>query len=156
MLKEINLEPLEEIEFGIIIDTPASSILIEELCKEQVDFVIIDLVKLTNAILDTSNEQQDRYNEFHPALVKQVSNIIKTCRKFNIETSIIGMKITEPEFIELLVKQGVDSIMCFVDCINETRNKISKSEKKIILKAVREEVKLQNIASNGDSSELKH
>ena len=156
MLKEINLEPLEEIEFGIIIDTPASSILIEELCKEQVDFVIIDLVKLTNAILDTSNEQQDRYNEFHPALVKQVSNIIKTCRKFNIETNIIGMKITEPEFIELLVKQGVDSIMCFVDCINETRNKISKSEKKIILKAVREEVKLQNIASNGDSSELKH
>ena len=34
-LKEINIEPLEEIEFGIIIDTPASSILIKNFVKSR-------------------------------------------------------------------------------------------------------------------------
>ena len=138
-LKEINIEPLEEIEFGIIIDTPASSILIKELCDEQVDFVIIDLMKLTLATLNLVNEYSEKYNESHNAVLKQITNIVKTCRKLNIETSIIGKTIFEPNFIEFLVKNGLDSLICNVKSVNETKSKIAKSEKKLILKAVREE-----------------
>ncbi len=137
IFKEINLEPLEEIEIGIIVDTPASSILIKELCDEGVDFVVIDLEKLTKAILNTSNEKI--YNEYHPAVLRQITNIVKTCRRIGIETSITGKQISEPEFIEFLIKNGIDSIICDVDNIDETKKKIAKAEKKLILKAVRDE-----------------
>jgi len=138
-LKEIKLEPLEEIEFGVIIDSPASSILIEEICEEGIDFIIIDLEKLTATILNINN--RNYYNERHPAVIKQLSSIIKTCRKQNIETSIFGGKVSDPELIELLVKRGIDSIICEADSVTETRNSIAKAEKKIILRrAAKEEM----------------
>ncbi len=135
-IKEINIEPLEEIDFGIVIDTPASSILIKEFCDEQIDFIVIDLVKLTAATLNI-NENDEKYNENHLSVLKQISNITKTCRKLNIETSIIGRTIFEPEFVEFLVKNGVDSLICNIKSVNEAKNKIAKSEKRLILNVVR-------------------
>ncbi|MBI2671580.1 hypothetical protein HYX16_01470 [Candidatus Woesearchaeota archaeon] len=137
MLKEIKLEPLEEIELGIIIDSPASSILIEEICEEGIDFIMIDMEKLTTTILNINNKKY--YNEYHPAVLKQLSSIIKTCRKQNIETSAFGGNISDPELIDLLVKKGIDSIICEANSITETRNSIAKTEKKIILRRVAKE-----------------
>ena len=142
IFREINLEPLEEIELGVIIDTPASSILIKEICDEGIDFVVIDLEKLTKMTL---NSNESSYNEYHPAVLRQISNIIKTCRRLSIETSIIGKQITEPEFIEFLIKNGVDSLICGVTNIGETKAKIAKTEKKLILKAVRDEYHSQQL-----------
>lgn len=140
MLKEIDIEPLEEIEFGLIIDTPAAAILINEFCEEQLDFIIIDLLKLTTATLNLSDEYNEKYNESHPSVLKQISHITKTCRKSNTETSIIGKSISEPEFVEFLVRNGADSLICKINAVNETKTKIAKSEKKLILKAVRNEL----------------
>ena len=137
LFREMNLEPLEEIELGVVIDTPASSILIKEICEEEIDFVIIDLEKLTNMTLNVENGEN--YNEFHPAVLRQITNIVKTCRRHDTETSVIGKQIYEPEFIELLIKNGIDSIICGVEDVNETKNKIAKSERKLILNKVREE-----------------
>ncbi len=143
IFREINLEPLEEIELGIIIDTPASSILIKEICEEGLDFIIIDLEKLTSMTLNVENGEN--YNEFHPAVLRQITNIVKTCRRNDTETSVIGKQISEPEFIELLIKNGVESIICSVDNVNETKNKIAKTERKLILNKVREEYHSQQL-----------
>ena len=87
--------------------------------------------------MNTNNEKL--YNEYHPAVLRQISNIVKTCRRISIETSVIGKQISEPEFIEFLIKNGVDSITCEIDNVDETKKKIAKAEKKLILKAVRDE-----------------
>jgi len=110
---------------------------IKEICEEEIDFVIIDLEKLTNMTLNVENGEN--YNEFHPAVLRQITNIVKTCRRHDTETSVIGKQIYEPEFIELLIKNGIDSIICGVEDVNETKNKIAKSERKLILNKVREE-----------------
>ncbi|MEK6936713.1 MAG: PEP/pyruvate-binding domain-containing protein [Nanoarchaeota archaeon] len=138
LFKEINLEPLEEIEFGVVIDTPASSILIKEICEEGVDFVIVDLEKLSKMTLGNDNE-------YHPAVLRQITNIVKTCRKNDTETSIFGRMTSEPEFIELLIKNGIDSIICDVNKVNETKGKIAKTERKLILNKVREEYHSQQL-----------
>ncbi len=140
LLKEIGLEPLEEVEFGIIIDIPASSILSSELCEEQLDFVIIDVVKLTITTLNIINEYSEKYNELHPSVLKQISQILKICKKTNTETSILSKNTFEPEFVDFLIKNGVDSLICNANSVSEIRNKIAKSEKKLILRAVRDEL----------------
>ena len=70
------------------------------------------------------NETSEKYNESHPSILKQITNITKTCRKLNIETSITGKTIFEPIFVEFLVKNGVDSLICNVNSVNDAKNKI--------------------------------
>jgi len=128
------IEPLKEIDFGIMIETPASVQIIEELCNEGISFVSFgtnDLTQFTLACDRNSSKVQKLFDEMHPAVLRQIHYVIKVCKKHNVKTSICGQAGSKPEMADFLFKEGVDSISANPDAVNSIRKTIAKLEGKL-------------------------
>ena len=143
IMREVGLEPGLEVDFGVMIETPASCWIIEELCREGIDFVSFgtnDLTQLTLGI-DRNNGRIARlFDEMHPAVLGQIAKVVKVCHKYKVKTSICGQAGSRPEMAEFLVHQGVDSISANADAVNEIRRVVARTEQKLLLDAEREEL----------------
>jgi pyruvate, water dikinase len=143
ILKEIGLEPCKDIDFGVMIETPASCWIIEELCKEGIDFVSFgtnDLTQLTLGIDRNNQKIAKLFDEMHPAVLGEIAKVVKVCQKYNVKTSICGQAGSRPEMAEFLVHQGVGSISANCDAVHEIRRVVARTEKKLMLDADREEL----------------
>ncbi|MDO8510973.1 MAG: phosphoenolpyruvate synthase [Nanoarchaeota archaeon] len=140
IMREVGIEPVKEIDFGVMIETPAACWVIEDLCKEGISFVSFgtnDLTQLTLGI-DRNNERiAHLFNEMHPAVLGEMSKVIQVCKKYKVKTSICGQAGSKPEMAEFLVRQGADSISANADAVEEIRHTVAKVEKKILLDAER-------------------
>ena len=143
-LREFDLEPQENIEFGVMIETPASVQIIKEICEEGVDFISFgtnDLTQFTLAVDRNNAKVQKLYDEKHPAVIRQIEKVIKTCKDYNVETSICGQAGSDEEMAEILVKLGIDSISANIDAVRKIRYIVSKIEKKLLLDVARNKMK---------------
>ena len=113
IMRSIGLEPCKDIDFGVMIETPASCWIIDELCKEGISFVSFgtnDLTQLTLG-LDRNNQRIAKlFDEMHPAVLGEITKVIETCKRHNVKTSICGQAGSRPEMAEFLVRLGVNSI----------------------------------------------
>ena len=143
LMNEIGLEPLEEIEFGVMIETPAAVQIIDEICKEGVDFISFgsnDLTQFTLGIDRNNAKLQHLWSEMHPAVLREIAQVIKICRENNVETSICGQAGSNPEMVEFLVKRGIDSISANIDAVSMIKRKVWECEKKLLLTVAREKL----------------
>lgn len=143
ILKEIGLEPLENIDFGVMVETPAAVQIIKEICEEGVDFISFgtnDLTQFTLAIDRNNAKVQKWYSEMHPAVLRQLAYVIKVCKEYGVETSICGQAGSNPEMAEFLVKVGIDSISSNVDAVFKIRQVVARAEKKLLLKVARKDL----------------
>ncbi len=143
IMRQIGLEPCKAIDFGVMIETPASCWIIEDLCKEGISFVSFgtnDLTQLTLGIDRNNQKIAKLFDEMHPAVLGEIAKVIKTCKKYDVITSICGQAGSRPEMAEFLVHQGVDSISANADAVDEIRRVVAKTEKKLLLDAERESI----------------
>ncbi len=136
----VGLVPHRDVEWGVMIETPASALIIEDLIKEGLDFVSFgtnDLTQYTLAI-DRDNERVFKlYDEKHPAVLKLIENVIKTCKKYGVETSICGQAGSDPKMVKLLVRLGIDSVSANPDAVELVRKTVAREEARIRLEAAR-------------------
>ncbi|MBI2047345.1 phosphoenolpyruvate synthase [Candidatus Pacearchaeota archaeon] len=118
----LNKIGFKEVRLGVMVETPAAVQIIDDLCKEGIDFISFgtnDLTQYTLAI-DRGNEAvQYLYNEMHPAVLSQLAYVINACKKYNTETSICGQAGSNKSMVEFLVKHGIDSISVNADAAHE-------------------------------------
>jgi pyruvate, water dikinase len=118
-------------QFGIMIETPAAVQIIEDICKVGIDFISFgtnDLTQFTLAVDRGEDEVQYLYDESHPAVLAQIGKVIETCKRHNVETSICGQAGSRPEMAEFLFKKGIDSISVNADAALTVSNLIKKLE----------------------------
>jgi len=115
-----------EVEEGIMIETPAASIMSQELAKE-VDFFSIgtnDLTQYTLAI-DRQNEKLDRfYDPHHPAILHLIQMVCENAHKAGIWVGICGELGADTELTEQFVKMGVDELSVSPGCVLQVRKVI--------------------------------
>ncbi|MDD5193195.1 MAG: phosphoenolpyruvate synthase [Candidatus Nanoarchaeia archaeon] len=121
--------------FGVMIETPSSVQIIEDICKEGVNFISFgtnDLTQFTLA-LDRGNEHvQYLYNEMHPAIFSQIKKVIETCKKYGVETSICGQAGSKKEMAEFLFKNGISSISVNADAAHDISILIKQLEEQTL------------------------
>jgi pyruvate, water dikinase len=140
ILRELGLEPCKDIDFGVMIETPAACWIIEDLCREGISFVSFgtnDLTQLTLGIDRNNSRIAKLFDEMHPAVLGEIAKVIKVCRKYEVKTSICGQAGSRPEMADFLVHQGVDSISANVDAVDEIRLVVARTEKKLLLEKER-------------------
>jgi len=145
ILEEVGLEPCENVEFGIMVETPASVQIIRDICEEGIDFVSFgtnDLTQLTLGVDRNNSLLHFQYNEMHPAILRQIQHVIQVCKEYNVETSICGQAANNPDMAEFLVKAGIDSIAANPDSVIKIRHIVSRVEKKLLLHAARKDFKV--------------
>jgi pyruvate,water dikinase len=139
LMEEVGIDP-EKAHWGVMIETPASALLIEEIAATGVDFVSFgtnDLTQYTLAV-DRNNEYVvDRFDELHPGVLKLIGSTIETCRRLDVETSICGQAASKPAMVRFLVEQGISSISANIDAVRDVQHEVKRVEQKLLLDSVR-------------------
>lgn len=133
IMREVGLP--SEVEIGVMIETPASVWIIDELIPHInfVSFGTNDLTQLTLGI-DRNNERvQKSFSELHPAILRQLEYVIKKCKVAGVTTSICGQAASNPDMVKKLIWYGIDSVSANIDAVEEIRKIVIIEEKKKIL-----------------------
>lgn len=119
---------------GIMVETPASVMIIEDLCKEGISFASFgtnDLTQLTLGI-DRNNARLARLSSsFHPAVLRSMKQVIDACNRYGIETSICGESGSSPDMARILIDYGIKSISCNTDAIDTIRKVVHQREQEL-------------------------
>ena len=118
--------PYKEVEFGVMIETPAAVMIADDLANE-VDFFSIgtnDLTQYTLAI-DRQNAKLDRfYDSHHPAVLKMIQMVIDSAHEEGIWAGICGELGADLTLTETFVKMGIDELSVSPAMVLPVRNKI--------------------------------
>jgi phosphotransferase system enzyme I (PtsI) len=126
--EELRNEAIEykDVEFGVMIETPAAVMISEELAKE-VDFFSIgtnDLTQYTLAI-DRQNPKLDNYyNPYHEAVLRMIQMTIENGHKAGIWVGICGELGADLKLTETFIKMGVDELSVSPSCVLPIRDKV--------------------------------
>jgi len=144
LMRQVGLEPCRDVDFGVMIETPAACWVIEDLCKEGINFASFgtnDLTQLTLGI-DRNNEKIAKlFDEMHPAVLGEIAKVIKVCKKHHVKTSICGQAGSRPDMAEFLVMAGIDSISANSDAVSNIRKTVAHTERKLLLDVERRRMK---------------
>jgi len=138
-MRESGIDP-ETNRWGVMIETPASALQIEDLAAAGIDFASFgtnDLTQYTLAV-DRNNEHvAGRFDELHPAVLKLIGDTIETCRDLGVDTSICGQAGSKSEMVDFLVEEGVSSISANIDAVRDVQHEVKRTEQRLLLDSVR-------------------
>lgn len=136
ILKECKRELSEEgisfdpsIEVGIMIETPASVLCVEDLAAEA-DFFSIGTNDLTQYLLacDRGNKKiAALYNSFHPAVLRSIKRIIDAGHEHNIKVGMCGEFASDEHAVPLLLGFGLDEFSMSASSIPNVKYLIRKA-----------------------------
>lgn len=133
VMKELKNEGLsfdENIEQGIMIETPAAVIMSDELAKE-VDFFSIgtnDLTQYTLAI-DRQNSKLDNINDpHHPAVLRSIKTVIENAHKAGIWAGICGELGADTTLTETFLSYGIDELSVSPSFVLPVRKAVNEAD----------------------------
>lgn len=129
-LKSENISFDENIETGIMIETPAAALISDKLAEE-VDFFSIgsnDLTQYTLAIDRQSEILSDFYNPYHDALKKLIKITVDNAHAKGIWAGICGELGGDANMTKWLIQIGIDEISVSPPLILPTRKEIMQCE----------------------------
>lgn len=118
----------EDIETGMMMETPASVILAEEFAKEA-DFFSIGTNDLTQYLLavDRGNKKiADKYSYFHPAVLNAIKHIIDAAHKENIKAGMCGEMAGDVKATKILLEYGLDEFSMSAGSMDYVREELLK------------------------------
>jgi len=139
LMQEVGIDP-EKRDWGVMVETPASALSIEELCETGLDFVSFgtnDLTQYTLAVDRNNGNVADRFDELHPAILNLMSQVIGACREHDVSTSICGQAASKPQMVNFLVDEGVTSISPNIDAVRDVQHEVKRVEQRLLLESVR-------------------
>jgi pyruvate,water dikinase len=125
-------------QLWMMVEIPSNVISLEHFLDVGIDGVSVgtnDLTMLTLGI-DRDNEViSPEFDERDQAVLWSLKRIIKTCNKKGVTSSICGQAPSiYPDLTEKLVKWGITSVSVSPDMIEQTRENVFLTEKRIVTK----------------------
>ncbi|KAA9400734.1 phosphoenolpyruvate synthase [Haloarcula sp. CBA1131] len=138
-MQTVGIDP-DKRRWGVMIETPASALSIEGIIDAGVDFVSFgtnDLTQYTLAVDRNNSNVANRYNELHPAVQTLMTDVIKTCRASDVDTSICGQAASKPTMVRSLVNAGITSLSANVDAVQDVQQEVKRVEQKLLVDTIR-------------------
>ena len=143
IMKEEGLERGRDFKIWAMAEVPSVIFVADELCK-YVDGFSIGSNDLTQLMLGVDRDSEilpkldPRYfDERDPAVLRAISHLIKVAHKHGVAVSICGQGPSYLEdFVEWLVRQGIDSISVNPDAVIRVRHLVAQVERKIMLESM--------------------
>jgi phosphotransferase system enzyme I (PtsI) len=127
-LKREKLPFDENIQVGVMIETPAAAMIAEHLA-EKVDFFSIgtnDLTQYSLAVDRTNKKVAGIYQPLHPAILKFISHVIKIAKDNGVYVSVCGEMAGDPAAALLLIGLGANELSMTPSAIGPIRRLIRK------------------------------
>ncbi|MCH8251402.1 MAG: phosphoenolpyruvate--protein phosphotransferase [Planctomycetes bacterium] len=108
-LEEDGIEFRRDVSVGMMLETPAAAIQVQDYCRE-VGFISIgtnDLIQYLLAV-DRGNERVGRFfSASHPAVLRVVRDVIRACTKADVQVSLCGEMAGQPVYTLCLMGMGL-------------------------------------------------
>src|SRR3989454_833911 len=153
ILEEEGLKRGPDFKLWIMVEVPATVLLIDKFVDEGIDGISFGTNDLTMLILGIDRDDasiQEIYDERNLAVLRAMSHVIRVCNEKGVTTSICGQAPSNyPEVVEFLVREGAISMSVNPDKVIETKLLVAAIEQKLILEGMR---KMRQ--SNGDQGPM--
>src|SRR5881296_1845397 len=153
ILEEEGLNRGPDFKLWIMVEVPATVLLIDKFVDEGIDGISFGTNDLTMLILGIDRDDasiQEIYDERNLAVLRAMSHVIRVCNEKGVTTSICGQAPSNyPEVVEFLVREGAVSMSVNPDKVIETKLLVAAIEQKLILEGMR---KMRQ--SNGDQGPM--
>jgi phosphoenolpyruvate-protein phosphotransferase (PTS system enzyme I) len=129
-LKEQGIPYKEDVELGVMIETPASVMISRELAKE-VDFFSVgtnDLTQYTLAIDRQNSKLDEFYDPHHPAVLAMIRMAAENAHAEGKWIGICGELGADLELTEEFLKMGLDELSVSPSMVLPLRKKIRDCE----------------------------
>jgi pyruvate,water dikinase len=139
LMQEAGIDP-EKHTWGVMIETPASALTVEDMAEAGIDFASFgtnDLTQYTLAVDRNNGNVADHYDELHPSVLTLIERTIRECRALGVQTSICGQAGSKPEMVRFLVEEGISSISANIDAVRDVQHEVKRVEQRLILDSVR-------------------
>ena len=139
LMQDAGIDP-DKRDWGVMVETPASALGIEQLCEAGIDFASFgtnDLTQYTLAVDRNNTNVAGRFDELHSAVLELMGQVIGTCREHDVATSICGQAASKPEMVRFLVDEGVSSISANIDAVRDVQHEVKRVEQRLLLESVR-------------------
>ena len=120
----------EDVELGIMIETPAAVMVSRELAKE-VDFLSVgtyDLTQYTLAIDRQNQKLEDFYDSHHPAVLAMIRMAAESAHAEGKWIGICGELGADVTLTETFLKMGIDELSVAPGMVLKVRQKIREAE----------------------------
>ena len=113
----------DNIQVGIMIETPAAALIADLLAKEAAFFSIgtNDLTQYTLAVDRGNAKVENLYTTLHPAVLRSIRSIIRAAKEAKIPVGMCGEAAADPALIPLLLEFGLDEMSVSASSILKTR-----------------------------------
>lgn len=125
-LKNEQIPYSKKMRLGIMIEVPSAAVMAYEYAKE-VDFLSIgtnDLIQYLMAVDRGNDHVSYLYQEFHPAVLRTIANIIKDGKRGNAVVSMCGEMAADNLALPLLIGLGLESISVAASAIPSIKRTI--------------------------------
>ncbi len=141
ILEEEGLKRGPDFKLWIMVEVPATVLLIDKFVDEGIDGISFGTNDLTMLILGIDRDDasiQEIYDERNLAVLRAMSHVIRVCNEKGVTTSICGQAPSNyPEVVEFLVREGAVSMSVNPDKVIETKLLVAAIEQKLILEGMR-------------------
>jgi pyruvate, water dikinase len=141
LIDESGLSASPSFQLWVMAEVPSVVTWLEEYVQLGVTGVSIGSNDLTQLILGVDRDSEvlaPLYDERDRAVTSAIRAIVAECRRLGITCSICGQAPSvHPEYAELLVRMGIDSISVNPDAIEATRRNVAAAEQRVLLRAAR-------------------
>lgn len=129
-LTKENIEFSDDVELGIMIETPAAAIISDDLASE-VDFFSIgtnDLSQYTLAIDRQNDKLASIFNPHHKAILRLIKLVIDNAHKNGIWVGICGELGADESLTELFLSMGIDELSVSPPYVLGLRKKVRETD----------------------------
>lgn len=122
----------DNIQVGIMIETPAAALIADLLAEEAAFFSIgtNDLTQYTLAVDRGNAKVENLYTTLHPAVLRSIRSIIRAAKEAKIPVGMCGEAAADPALIPLLLEFGLDEMSVSASSILKTRKIVSQWSQK--------------------------
>lgn len=131
-LSKVGINYNQNIEIGIMVETPAAAVMADILAKES-DFISIgtnDLTQYTIAVDRGNDKVSYLYETFNPAVLRLIANVISAGKKEGILVGMCGEAAGDSLMIPFLVGAGLDEFSMTASSILAAKKQISELSQK--------------------------
>jgi pyruvate,water dikinase len=140
-LREVGLLGRPRFELWIMAEVPSVLYHLPRYAALGVAGISIGSNDLTQLLLGADRDSEllaEVFDERDEAVVEYLGLLIGRARELGLGTSICGQAPSvHPEYAELLVRAGIDSISVSADAVEHTRRLVAAAERRILLEAAR-------------------
>src|SRR6185503_19525736 len=111
-LKQEGVRAAASVPVGVMIETPAASIIADRLAEVSAFFSVgtNDLTQYTMAVDRGNARLADRFTPHHPSIVRQLQRVIDVGKEAGLPVSVCGEMASEPLSVVLLIGMGYERL----------------------------------------------